>query len=327
MIKFLEGFDSYGGGSFQSSYKWNNANVVTLNAGRFGGDAAYLDTTTLKKTITPVSGMTAGFALFLPGSGGDFMTWVDDTDSYIMDIGTNPINSLVYVTSNTTAYSTVAIPLNTWVYFEISILNFSSSAAGNIIMRMNGDQVFSSPLGFTLQGSGLGSGFTLFGAGLDEIAYDDLYICDNLGTYNTGFIEDGEILTLFPNGPGDVTDFGLVGAATNWQAVSEQPFDGDTSYVFSGTLGDQDLYTTDNMSIGNTFVIPGIAVNIVARRDNVDPIGLIPLIKSGVNLGSGTTISVTNSYLDYQGIFEREPVTSNPWTETLVNSLQIGVEV
>lgn len=327
MIKFLEGFDSYGAINFQSSYKWNNTNVVTLGAGRFSGYAAYLDTTILKKTITPASGMTAGFSLLLPGDGGNFMTWVDDTDSYIMDVGTNPINALAYVTSNTTAYSEIPIPLNTWVYFEISILNFASSTAGNIIIRMNGDQIFSSPLGFTLQGSGLGGGFTIFGAGLNTIAYDDLYICDNLGTYNTSFIEDGEILTLFPNGPGDVTDFSLFGAATNWQAVSEQPFDGDTSYVYSGTVGDQDLYAVNTIPVGDTLVIPGIMINAVARYDNVDPIGWKALIKSGINLGAATSINLTSSYLNYQSVFEREPVTNSPWTETLVNSMQIGSEV
>jgi len=327
MIKFLEGFDSYGPVSFQSSYKWNNANVVTLGAGRFSGFAAYLDTTTLKKTITPASGMTAGFSLILPGDGGDFMIWVDDTDSYIMNVGTNAINSLVYVTSNTTAYSTTAIPLNTWVYFEISINDFTSTAAGNIIMRMNGDVIFESPLGFTLQGTGLASGFSILGAGINTIGYDDLYICDNLGTYNTAFIEDGEILTLFPNGPGDVTDFGLVGAATNWEAVSEQPFDGDTSYVFSGVAGEQDLYTVDTITLGNTFVIPGIMVNAVARYDNIDPAYWVALIKSGVNLGAATGISVTNAYLNHQSVFEREPVTNNPWTETMVNAMQIGSEV
>lgn len=326
MMKFLEGFDSYGAVSFQSSYKWDNANVVTLTTGRFTGYAAYLGTTTLKKLIGASTGMTAGFSLILPNAGGTFMQWRDNTDSYIMDIGTNPINSVLFVTSSTSAYSSSPIPLNTWIYFEVSILNFASSAAGNILIRLNGQQIFSSPAGFTLLGSGLGSGFILYGDGVNFIGYDDLYICNNVGPYNTGFIEDGEILTLFPDGPGDVTDFSLFGAATNWQAVNEQPFDGDTSYVFSGVDGDQDLYTIADMPVGQTIVIPGIAVNTVARRDNTDPIGFIPLAKSGINLGSGTTTPVTSSYLEYQYIFEREPVTNNPWDETLVNSLQIGAE-
>lgn len=325
MMKFLEGFDSYGAGTFQSSYKWDNANVVTLGAGRFSGLAAYLDTTTLTKTITPASGMTAGFGLLL-SVGGVFMSWVDNLSNPIMDIGINPISSLAYVDSVATAYSDLPLPFDTWIYFEISILNFASTAAGNITMRMNGDQIFSSPIGFTLTGSGLGGGFTMFGGGADVIGYDDLYICDNLGTYNTSFIEDGEILTLFPNGPGDVTDFDLVGAATNWEAVSEQPFDGDTSYVFSGTTGDQDLYTVPTITIGDTFVIPGIMVNAVAKY-NEDPAGWKALIKSGVNLGTATTINITSSYLNYQSVFEREPVTNNPWTETLVNAMQIGSEV
>jgi hypothetical protein len=327
MMKFLEGFDSYGAVSFQSSYKWDNANVVTLGSGRFSGNAAFLGTTTLKKLVGASTGLTAGFSLILPEAGGAFMQWRDNTDSYIMDIGTNPTNSLLFITSSTVAYSSSPIPLNTWIYFEVSILNFSSSAAGNILVRMNGEQIFSSPAGFVLLGSGSGSGFVLNGDGVNTIGYDDLYICDNTGTYNTSFIEDGEILTLFPDGPGAVTDFSLFGAATNWQAVIEQPFDGDTSYVYSGVDTDQDLYTIADMPVGQTIVIPGIAVNTVARKDNTGSIGFIPLAKSGINLGSGTTTPVTSSYLEYQYIFEREPVTNNPWDETLVNSLQIGAEV
>lgn len=326
MIKFLEGFDSYGPVSFQSSYKWDNANVVTLDPGRFSGFSASLLTETLTKSITPASGMTVGFSLFLTTTG-PVMSWFDSLDNPIMDIGINLINNLVYIDSTTTTYSSQPVPLNTWVYFEVSVQDFSSTAAGNILIRLNGDEIFSSPIGFTLTGSGLGKGVTLFGGGTDIIGYDDFYICDNLGTYNTSFIEDGEILTLFPNGPGDETDFSVFGAATNWEAVSEQPFDGDTSYVYSGTTGVQDLYTVPTITVGDTLVIPGIMINAVARYDNTDPAYWVALIKSGVNLGAATSISVTSAYLNYQSVFEREPVTDNAWTETLVNAMQIGSEV
>jgi len=326
MIKFLEGFDSYGAGSFASASKWDNSNTVTLGTGRFSGFAAYLDNvTTLQKTITPVSGLTVGFSIIIP-SGGAFLDILDGTAATALTLSLQTISSLLAVTSSTTAYSDFPVPQNTWVYLEISIQDFSSTAAGNIVVRLNGDEIFSSPLGFVITGDGQGSGIQLFGF-VNPIGYDDLYICDNLGDYNTGFIEDGEILTLLPNGAGDETDFSVTGAATNWEAVSESPFDGDTSYVFSQVFGDQDLYTIDTMATGVTFVIPGIMVNTVARLDNTGSRWFQALVKSGANLGNGPTTTVTSTYLNYQTVYEREPVTEDPWNETLINGLQIGQEV
>jgi hypothetical protein len=327
MLKFLEGFDSYGAVNFDSQYKWDNTNTVDLGSGRFTGFAAYLDTTILTKTIAATTGMTVGFAIILPENGGDFMSLLDDTSAVALDIGTRATSSLLYITGTTTENSTKPIPRNEWVYLEISVIDFSATASGNVTVRLNGELILSSTLGFTLTGSGTGGGVTLAGGGVNQIGYDDFYICDDVGPYNTTYIEDGEVLSLFPNGPGDETDYSVFGAATNWEAVIEQPFDGDTSYVYSSNDGDQDLYTVANMSIGNTFVIPGIMVNMVARRDNVDPINVIGLIKSSGNVGTGSPIPLTSSYLNYQQVFEREPVTNNPWTETLVNGLQIGSEV
>lgn len=327
MLKFLEGFDSYGPTNFASQYKWSNSNTVALNTGRFGGFAAYLDTTVLTKTIDPCSGMTVGFSIILPENGGDFMTFLDDTSATALTIGTSSISSLLYFDGVTTVYSGVPLPRNTWVYFEVSIYDFAATAAGNIVVRLNGETIFESPLGFTLLGSGIGGGITLLGGTANEIGYDDVYICDNTGDYNTGFIEDGEILTLLPNGAGDETQLSLFGAATNWEAVSEVPFDGDTSYVFGNVAGTQDLYTIDTMATGVTFVIPGIMVNTVARKDGPDTVGVRGLVKSSGNVGTGTGIDVTTSYLTYQQVFEKEPVTNADWNETLINTLQMGVEV
>ena len=195
MLKFLEGFDSYGAGTFQSSYKWDNANVVTLSAGRFSGLAAFLDTTILTKSIPSSTGMTVGFAMILPEDGGDFLELFDSVAATVITVGTQATSSLFYVTSTTTEYSTMPAARNTWIYFEISVVDFSSSAAGNVTIRMNGDLIFSSSIGFILTGSGLAGGLSIFGPGANSIGYDDLYICDETGAYNTTYIEDGEILT------------------------------------------------------------------------------------------------------------------------------------
>lgn len=326
MIKFLEGFDSYGAVSFASASKWDNSNTVALAAGRFAGFSASLtNLTTLRKTITPVSGLTVGFSIIIP-TGGNFLEILDGTGATVITLGLQTISSLLSITSATTAYSDFPVPQNTWVYLEISVQDFGATAAGNITIRLNGDEIFSSAPGFVITGDGQGSGVELFGFA-NPIGYDDFYICDNLGDYNTGFIEDGEILTLFPNGAGDETDFSVFGAATNWEAVSEAPYDGDTSYVFSQVFGDQDLYTIDTMATGVTFVIPGIMVNTVARLDNTGSRWFQALVKSGVNLGNGPTVTVTSTYLNYQTVYEREPVTEDPWNETLINGLQIGQEV
>lgn len=325
-VIFLEGFDSYGA-TFDEWFKWNGPNSSVLATGRFGTGKSLVNGAH-KFLGDFYSSLTVGFGLNMPGGGFNLMRWFSGPN-FIMDIGVNATNSLLYINGlSTSIYSTKPIPYVTWVYFEVHVADFSSTLAGNLTVRLNGEQILSSPSGFNINaGSGTASGFWLYSAGGANIYYDDLYVTNDVGPYNTSFIEDGDIITLFPNGAGASTQFDLFGAATNWQAVSEAPNDGDTSYVFSGTNGDKDLYTVPTITIGNTFVIPAIAINTVARRDATDNIGFQAVIKSGVNEGNSATADLGNSYSTFQGIFEREPVTNNPWNETLVNAMQIGSEV
>lgn len=325
-VIFTEGFDSYGGSTMQHWFKWNAPDTTNLAAGRFGGSS--LINGSIKFLDAPRTGLTLGFAVNIPSGGVSLIRWYDGPN-FIMDVGVNFISGLLNINNGSTViYSTKPMPCVTWVYFEMSIADFGSTTAGNVKIRINGEQVLSSPGGFSVNaGNGTASGFLLRSAGGDQIYYDDLYVTDTTGPFNTGFLEDGEIITLFPNGPGSSTQFGVVGAATNWQALIDQPNDGDTSYVFSGTDTNLDLYTIPTIPVGNTFVIPAIVVNTLARRDSDPPIGFNAVVKSGSNQGSSATVQLGNSYSTIQGIFEREPVTNNPWNETLINSLEIGLEV
>jgi hypothetical protein len=78
--------------------------------------------------------------------------------------------------------------------------------------------------------------------GLPTLFVDDVYMLDtsNPSAPNSTFLGALRLFTLGPTANAAVS--WIPNANTNWQQVSEVPPDGDTSFVSSGSVGDQDQY-------------------------------------------------------------------------------------
>jgi hypothetical protein len=321
-ITILEGFDWSGNSSFAAHYKWQASDGWALGPGRYLGQSLQIFTGGFQKTLSPpATGLTMGFAIN-----------IQNFVQFIRLVGTANIgllnNGLLYIEdwNGTTDTTTKTVPFNGWFFLELSWSQFANpSSSGDAVIRVNGETIFTSPAGRNY-GSGLLYSLFLAGAGGGSVGYDDLYIVSHDGTGQQSFLGDGEIYTLFPNAPGDSTDFTVVGAASNWQAVSDNPNDGDTSYVTSGNSGDTDLYHVQTVPV-TPATIPGIQVTSLERKDNIAQINSMNVVKSSGNIGTGQTFFSPLSYLGNSSVFEKEPVSNNSWTPTLINNLQIGVEV
>jgi len=107
----------------------------------------------------------------------------------------------------------------------------------------------------------------------------DVYITNGAGAapYN-GNLGDIVVDTLFPNGNGNYSDFlgSDADKVDNYLLVDENPHDGDTTYVESGTDTDRDSYGFDDLFYANG-VIRGVINRSMSQhrhrrqRASVDP--------------------------------------------------------
>lgn len=128
------------------------------------------------------------------------------------------------------------------------------------------------------------------------------------------------------NGPGDSAAFQRFGAATNAQAVSERVADGDTSYVYSGTPGNVDLYNFTDLASTPSAII-AVVVNNHVRAEGAGTINVRAKAKRGSSVANGNTVEIGGmAYRNIQQAFMADPSTSAAWAAAGVNAAQIGLE-
>jgi len=228
---------------------------------------------------------------------------------------------------NTTRLETTtnSITASVWYYIEYKIKVHAS--AGSYELRVN-DTVWASDSGINTQ--------TYINPFYDAIRFigpysfvtsriDDLYICDDSGTYNNDFLGNVKVVAINPDSAGDDTDWTPASGA-NYAAVDDgQELDEDSTYVETSGSLDQDLYNYESLSsVGS---IKGIQINTEVRVTDAESYDLNNVIKSGTTTDEGTeeTISST-SYATSSRVQETDPDTSASWTASNINSCQFGIK-
>ncbi len=138
------------------------------------------------------------------------------------------------------------------------------------------------------------------------------------------------IARMDPDSDGATTTWTIgAGAGADWENVDDVPPDNSTTYLLStGTAGNA---STVGLESATSAAITG-AVNAVKSFGlfvrNGGTNGSIQMrLASGSNIADATasTVStVTPSYSTRSNVFVTEPVTGNPWSTTLLNSLEVG---
>lgn len=220
-----------------------------------------------------------------------------------------------------------------WFYLEIKAKIHDTT--GYVEVRVNTVTVISLINVDTKPTGAAGSYFDSFfiggesflGFGLVRLHYrlDDLYYLDLDGVTNNDYLGNVRIKTQFLVGAGDLTQFDVFGAATNWQGASNASVN-DTTYVYSSVIGEEDLYDLD--PIINAPLVHGIQVRGAYRQDDATQRVAHNIIKTDGVVYEGSTDHYTNqSYTFYWDIWELNPFTGVGWTGSEVNLVQIGPKV
>lgn len=159
-------------------------------------------------------------------------------------------------------------------------------------------------------------------------SYDDLYIIknDNVGLSN--FLGEIEVEALLPNGNGNYSDLvGSDGNSTdNYLLVDDSPTVNDTDFVGSAVDGAKDTYTFGNLARPSS-VVRALQVSFRSRKSDTGSKSVRRILRSNNTDHTGDDINLASSYTWNQEILEKNPLTTNDWTQSDVDNLEAGVEV
>jgi hypothetical protein len=216
-----------------------------------------------------------------------------------------------------------------WHYVEMSATIHDST--GSVTVKVDGTTVLTFTGDTRNGGTSTNIDTVKFKAGrynvdtVGTISIDDLYICDGTGTVNNTFLGDVRVQSLLPSAAGSSTQWAVTGAANNYTAAGESPYN-DATYNSSSTVGQRDLYALTDLLSGTASVLGTQTVAHMQKSDAGTASAKLA-IKSGATVYYDTTQSLGTSIAAYSQVREMDPATSAAWTVAAVNALEAGVEV
>ncbi len=236
-------------------------------------------------------------------------------------------NGSIAITRVGTVLATSAVgvvPLNTWVYIEVS--GTVNDTTGAVDVKVNGVSVVT----FTGDTKNAGTSVNMDQIRIDvnnssRYGYDDLYVCNDQGSRNNAFLGDVRVQTLRPNGAGSAAAMTPVGSGSNYANVDEAtPNPADFNY--SGTPGHQDLYAMEDLAAGTAAVL-AVQVNNAARKTDSGARSIKNLIRAGGTTTASAVLALSVTSDVYSTVHDGNPTTATAWDVADIAALEAGVEV
>ncbi len=313
MLNWIEGFERYGAADAAPSgldldYTVTNSSLMTLRSGRLSGCALEIAGAssvgslvhTFSSAITPIS---FGFAFKYTWSSATGTATLAYVPSSTHWIGVNRATG--YLTNGTIGdMASAPIVSGRWYYVEVI------ATATAFTVYLNGTQV-----GTATISRGATATFTLQGATTGTVLFDDFYS-------GSSILGPQRVQAFSPSGDGDSSGWTPSAGTSHHSLVSENPSDGDTSYV--NTTSGLDLWTYGATADGT---INGVQINTIARTED-NSTGLYLPVKSSSTQSDGTAQTVSSTaFKNYSRIVEADPATSAAWTSSGLSDSQFGVKV
>lgn len=349
-----DGFDLYAGGQSILA-RWPVAlggNGVGTTIGRFGGGGYAIEITGggdsdyFGENFPEENTIGAGGALnldptgsysgkplimFRRNGGGSDQLSVHLNSNTSIEIrrggGTGDQGGIPGTLLATTAAGIISINVWHWIEFKATC---RTGVNGSAEVRLNGVTILSIT-GVNTANSGVdGIDQVRFGSGASgsttDNRWDDCIIWDTTGSVNNDFFGDTRIETLRPDGDTAQIDFTPDSGVTNWTQIDDATQDGDSTYVESAIPGDQDLYTTSDIT-GAPITFKAIQLVTYARKTDAGPGSISTVISEGTTITVNTPQVVVTSFTFLNDIHEINPDTSAAWTQTEIDGMEIGIEV
>jgi len=334
-LLFAESFDGMDKDGFLSKFNVAGGTAwgITFPAG-VTGNCVYLDAPngTASAITAPLNTsnatIIAGFDILVPSAFANVYLFSGSAKSANHDFGlfTSTNSTLVTVYTGGVSRGTYNMTKAAWVNIEVKV--FKHATAGTIEVRENGVAVFSQTGIDTELIAGDIKAVEFHCEQLDEISVDNFYICDGAGSANNDFLDQVKIETLYPDSDGDFSDFlgSDADKIDNWELVNDVTPDGDATFVKSSTVGEKDLYNYQPTTfVGN---IKGCILSTFAKLDPSGNKEFSHLAKiGGIEYEGSNKLLFDNSYQLLEQVYEEDPDTVAPWTQSGINAAQFGLKV
>jgi hypothetical protein len=215
----------------------------------------------------------------------------------------------------------VAISANVWIYLEFQL--YISATVGIFSVQANGTNV----LNLTSQntkGSGSSSniGSIVIGSNYNCL-YQDIYVTNNSGSYNTSFLGDIELPISLANANGTYTAWTANGTTPLYNCVNAAlPADGP-DFASDSAPGDRMAVKYPNTSVTGNIVAVQHVSRMLKSTSGTRTVSQV-ITNNGVdNVASADSLGTTYQY--YQQTAETDPNTNLPWTAAGVNTVQTGL--
>jgi len=203
-----------------------------------------------------------------------------------------------------------------WNFIEAKLVHHNS--AGEIIVNLNGSQVYNQTGLDTVQNQNFIDAFLLGGIPNSTTSFDDLWIDD------ANLHGDCQVKTFMPDSGGNYSQF-TPSAGDNYDCVNEELLNEDTDYVEGNTVGNKDTY---KITTGELQTVKGIQVNNCMKKLQAGERYVKNLCRSG-----GTDYQSDAHYPNFGGyeylptVWELDPDDSNPWTQVKLEAAEFGLEI
>lgn len=154
---------------------------------------------------------------------------------------------------------------------------------------------------------------------------EDFYYFDDSGSAPNDWVGDQRCYALTMTADTAQKDFTPQGSANNYANVGK--FAPNTStYNYSSTVGNEDLFDITNLSVTPTSITSVVVKTVMQKSDSAARNGQ-PVILSNVTSSTGTDEVLSTSWSGYLSNWSVDPDTSAAWTASGVNNLQVGYKV
>lgn len=336
-LEFMDGFDHYE--TIDTLKKWTRFNssfaAGTTNPGTSqawarppGGQGMNLAggqqlTRVLSGNIS--AAIVVGCNFYRPSSvGSHTMIIFGDATSEQCSVRMASDGKLTFTRNGTVlATSTNAILANTWYFIEVKATVHNS--AGTYEVRVNGSVTnwIAAATGANTRSTGNNycNEITIGGG---NSWYDDFYILNCTSSPNNDFLGEQKIITLYPNGAGNYTQW-TPNWMTNFANINEKQADNDNTFNQSSTANQIDTFIFDDLP---TSTIAAIQPVIEARKDAGAARTICTLSRIGGTDYEGTTKTLTGSNLMYPNPHDTSPTGSgSACTTAEINGAEFGYKL
>lgn len=325
-LLWMEGFDQYVDGALPLDSRWGR---------RVGVPSVAASTRSVKQLTTSqgkyvesviannAASIVLGFAFYRNTiDGRTFVTLQDargNTHLYLQAA----TNAFVVKNSANTTLLTVTIASLVWTYIEVKVTIHDT--AGSVECRVNGVAAGAASGVDTRNNTGE-SGISRIRLGENDIGshvyyFDDMYVLDLTGSTNNDFLGDCSVGILLPTGDSSV-QMSRSGGASNAANVASIG-DGDSTYVYTSTVGHKDMYAVADTS--TPALIYGVAATAEVRVADGGLRNCKLHLASGGNAWSKQVIA-TNAYRLAGQVCSDAISGTTRWTAADINAATVGVE-